>query len=478
MHTYDVTEIKVRANKNAPRIWLETRRLERSGFAPGTRYTLSTGDARVVLTVADDGSRVVSSHKKGDSVLPVIDLNSAAAIGCFEGLDKVRVIFRRDEIHILPLATQKKAAERIDRVERKLRAGEPLRIVSLCHGGGVLSKALHDGMARAGVDTHLAMANDIDPEVLHHAAEVNPVWRADTLAVSAPLQEIMCDEYLMRAVGTADVCEAGLPCVGASIAGRSKKHLSMAEEDPRVGHLVVPFLALIERWQPAVIVLENVVPYAATASVHIIEHSLRDWGYSVQKCELSAHDDFGCLEDRKRMCLVAVTAGLQFDIGSIRKTGQPSHRLGDVLEPVADDAECWSDMTYLRDKEERDKEAGKGFRMSILGPDATRVGTIGAGYAKCRSTEVKIAHPSPEDDRLRQLLPIEHARCKGVDPRLIEGLPATRAHKLLGNSVAVPPFEAAGEAIGAALRRLVKHGRVKPVTVVDVLPVAQLELVA
>jgi len=452
MQSYETREIAVRFNKGAPRIWLESLRLETAGFVPGTRYSLTVGDQRVVLTVKRDGARVVSQHKKGERrAIPVIDLNSAHSIGCFEGLDRVRVIILPGEIHLLLLATQKKAYERLERLERKLAAGEPLRVASVCHGGGVLSHALADGLLQSGVPTRLVMANDIDHDVLVQASTHNSKWDADTKFVAAPLQEIVADDYLMDRIGHVEILEAGLPCVGASLAGRAKKHLAMAEADPNAGHLIVAFIALIAKLQPALILLENVVPYSLTASMHLLRYSLRDLGYSFHETVLDA-PEFGCIEARKRLCVVGTTTGVQFDFASLEKAPDSTRCLGDVLEPIPADSDLWQAYSYLRDKEVADKAAGKGFRMQILGPEAPIVGVIGASYAKCRSTEVKLAHPDPNDPRMRQLTPIEHARCKGVDPRLIEGMPATRAHHLLGNGVCPPPFIAVGKALGIALR--------------------------
>jgi DNA (cytosine-5)-methyltransferase 1 len=458
MKTYETTTIGVRQNKGSPRIWLETRRLEAAGFVPGTRYSLSTGDHRVVLTVQEDGGRVVTAHKKGEKTYPVIDINSAQALGLFEGLDRVRVIFRRDEIHILPLATQLKARDRMERVEAALVNGAPLRVASFCHGGGVLSQAVSDGMASRGIESQLVVANDFDREVLYHAAEATREWRDDTIAVAAPLQEIVTDDYLLQRVGKVHVVVAGLPCTAASLSGRSKKGLAIPEEDPNAGHLVVPFLAIIEKLQPAIVLLENVPPYATSASAHLIRHVLRDWGYNVQERILAARD-FGCLEDRKRLCLIATTAGLHLDFDAIDSLQQPcTQRLGDVLEDLALDDPAWKPVAYLKAKEERDAAAGKGFKMQILTPAADRVGTIGSAYQKARSTEPRLAHPDATSGLSRLFTPLEHARIKGADPALIAGLPATRAHHLLGNAICVPPFNAVGVVIGSALRSHVPHG--------------------
>lgn len=453
MKTYETAEIGVRRNKGAPRIWLDGERLTNAGFPPGQRYTLVVADRKVTLTVDEDGSRVVTAHRKNERELPVIDLNSFKAIGCFEGLDRVRVILDKDEIRLMPLASQEKATERLERLQGRLQDGLPLRSGSFCHGGGVLAKALKDGLADAGITTSLVVANDIDREVLFHASELNPAWNDETLAIAAPMQEIVTDDELMDRIGKIEFLEAGIPCTGASLSGRAKKHLSMAEADRNAGHLVVPFLELVRRLQPAVAVVENVPPYANTASAHLIRHILEDWGYTVTEAILPAQE-FNCLEDRKRVCFVAVTAGLSFDVSQIQRPAPKTIRLADVMEDIGPDDERWRSYDYLQKKEERDIAAGKGFRRQLLTPADTRVGTIGSGYYKARSTEPFIAHPAEGDGRSRLLTAKEHARVKGIDPLLIEGKSETRAHMMLGNSVCAPVFRAVGKAIGFELKGL------------------------
>ncbi|HEU0196996.1 MAG TPA: DNA cytosine methyltransferase [Nevskiaceae bacterium] len=448
---YRVAHLKVGTAHGAPRVWIEGRRLARAGFSAGQHYAVAVDASRVHLALAQNGNRTVTAkHCNGRPDRPVIDLNGRETLSIFAGDDRVRVVIRRGEIDILPPATRLKARERLDRLITKLLSHQPLSVGSLCHGGGVTSLAIHTGMEAGGVPTRLRFANDVDENVLEQAEQHNPAWTEDTSLVAAPMQEIVADGWLMKHLGRVDLLEAGIPCVAASLAGRAKKHLDMAEADPNAGHLVVPFLGIVEAMQPSVIVVENVPPYQRTASAHLIRNTLRDWGYAVQETILSGAD-FGALEDRKRMVLVALTAGLHFDLASVVAQPHAVRTLGELLEPVPLDAPCWSTMDYLRTKEVRDAAAGKGFRMQVVGPESTSVGTIGAEYQKNRSTEPKVRHPEQGDKLLRLLTPTEHARIKGVPEALIDGLPATRAHRLLGNGVVFAPFVALGKALATAL---------------------------
>ena len=210
--------------------------------------------------------------------------------------------------------------------------------------------------------------------------------------------------------------------------------------------MVVPLLALIAKVNPVVCVIENVVPYANTGSMCIIRNFLRDFGYSVHEEVLDA-TDWNAHEQRKRLCVVAVSAGMTFEFAKLHRPVRAETVLAQVLEEMPDDAPCWSTMQGLKDKEIRDRQAGKGFKMQIIKPGDTSCPTLTKGYAKVRSTDPKVQHPR-DAALLRQLLPSEHAAMKGVPRHLIDGSTATLAHELLGQSICYQPFVAVGRCIG------------------------------
>jgi DNA (cytosine-5)-methyltransferase 1 len=453
MQTYLIRNLKT--NRNIPRLWLQGAVASNAGFVPRKRYSVEVqteGEGlgkKVTLKLSDDGKRVVTGAVKGDKEVPVIDLNSREVLGIFEGMEQVRIVIGEGEISIMPLATQVRIKERLDRIRDKVSRGEPLSVGSLSHGGGVLSLAIHDGLKAAGHSVKLAFANDIREDLLEHAQSKNPAWTADTQMLSAPMQELAFDYEAMGKLASCDLLEAGLPCQGASLSGRAKGGLDCAEAHEDVGHLLVAFLAILARVNPAAAVIENVPPYQNTASMWILRHSLRDMGYVVHETVLDGAD-WNVMEHRKRMCLVAVTVGMEFSVDSILMPAPETHTLSECLDDVAEDASCWSEMQYLRDKEVRDKADGKGFAMQLVGPESTKIGTIGKGYAKNRSTEPKVVHPT-NPSLLRLLSPAEHARVKGVRTELIDGLCATIAHEMLGQGIVPAPFVAVGKALGQCI---------------------------
>lgn len=451
---------KLGSNRGCPRLWLQGRLPASAGFHPQTRFAAVKDAERMKVTLRIDprGDRMVSRKSRkasSDEYVPVIDINSAEVLAMFEGLEHIRVVVRDGEITIDCLESEKRAKERFERVQEKMASGAPITIGSLSHGGGILSRAIHDGLAKGGVVSTLSFANDIRDDLLDHAGYANPVWNAKTIHLAAPLQELAFDQELMSGLPRVDCLEAGLPCEASSVSGRAKNGTSCAEEHPLVGHLVVAFLAVVARVNPAVICLENVPPYKSTASMHILRNQLRDFGYEVH--ETIVHSgEWGTLEHRSRMCMVAITRGMSFTFDDLVVPHAGAPMLGEILDPVPLDDPSWSTMDYLFTKAERDAAEGKGFAMQILTEDATKVGTIGKGYYKNRSTEPKLQHP--ENPKLLRLLsPAEHARCKGISAQMGDGLSSTIAHEMYGQSITPAPFKAIAELVAMTLQNM-KHG--------------------
>jgi DNA (cytosine-5)-methyltransferase 1 len=438
---------KIGQNKGTPRVWLEGRQPEQSGFLPGQKYEITKTDSSITLALSANGSRVVSKKAKGDRLVPVLDIHSKELLSIFEGCECVRVIFSQDQIVLMPVASDAARLERKNRLAAKLESGEPLSVGSVCHGGGILAHAVHSGLEASGVASRLAFALEMREELIDHAAEANDAWDKDTIAIAAPLQEVAYD--LSVELPKVEILDMALPCSGASKSGKSKLGLTMAEQHPHVGFLIAPALALLARVNPAVVIIENVPEYQTTASAEILRGQLNAMGYRINEMVLSS-DEFGAMEKRVRWCMVATTEGIDFDFNSLER--KPSaQKLGDMLDKVALDDSRWSEMAGLKAKEVRDMEAGKGFKMQIVNENSTKVGTIGKGYAKNRSTEPKVQHPVKKE-LLRLLTPAEHARIKTIPAHLVANLSNTIAHEILGQSVIHNVFATVAASVGAAIQ--------------------------
>lgn len=445
---------KIGTNKGRPRLWIEGAQASRAGFLPGTKISVTLDEEKCMLTLEanESGERVVSKKTVRDRDVPVIDINNESLLGIFVkmGLTAVRIVVQLRRIFVLPIASEVRAKERLDRLKSKLENDEPLLMGSFSSGIGILDRAAHTGLEGAGICTRLAVANEIREDCMEHAVEHNPVFDAQTILLTAPMQEVVFDNWVMSRLPKLDGMVIGIPCSGASNAGRTKRKLEHPESHPDVGHLVVPFLAAVAQTSPSFVAIECVPGWLNTASAAIARSMLRDLGYVVHETVLNAAD-WNMLEHRERMCIVAVTQGIEFSFDLVERPEPLARKLGEIMDTVAPDDKCWSALTYLKDKQERDEAAGKGFKMTIVNEESPKVPTLNKTLAKRQSTGTFLQHP--ENPYLLRIPTVrEHARCKGIWEDLVEGVTQTFGHEICGQAVSVPPFVSVFNALGRALQ--------------------------
>jgi DNA (cytosine-5)-methyltransferase 1 len=344
--------------------------------------------------------------------------------------------------------------ERVTRFLGKLQAKLPLEAGSLFHGGGILDAALHSGLEKAGVQSFVKVAVELESTFLDTSLRNNPeLWKEESFAINSDIREV---NMVAGNVPLLDLASGGIPCVGASRAGKSKNHLSCAEEHSTAGSLFVDFIEWIRASNPGAFVIENVPEYSKSASMMVIRSALTSLGYVLSEIILDGNE-MGALEKRRRMCVVGLTPGIgnPFDFGQLTPMREKETCLQDILEDIPLDSDRWKSYSYLADKAERDLAAGKGFARQLLDGTAKSCGTIGKDYNKGRSTEPFIVHPeNPELSRL--LTPEEHAKVKTVPPAMIHGVAPTTQHQLLGQAVVFVAFEAVGYLIGQTVQGLTK----------------------
>ncbi|HGF4016730.1 DNA cytosine methyltransferase [Burkholderia cenocepacia] len=444
---------KLGSNKGTPRLWIEGSQASRAGFLPGMKLRAKLDEDRcmLVLEAADDGERVVSKKVVREREVPVIDIQNESLLGIFVrmGLTAVRIVVQLRRIFVLPIASEVRAKERLDRLKSKLANDEPLLMGSFSSGIGILDRAAHTGLEEAGIRSRLAVANEIRDDCMEHAVEHNPVFDARTILLTAPMQEVVFDNWVMSQLPKLDGMVLGIPCSGASNAGRTKRKLEFPESHPDVGHLIVPALAAVAQTSPAFVAIECVPGWLNTASAAIARSMFRDLGYVVHETVLNAAE-WNMLEHRERMCMIAVTQGVEFSFDLVERPEPQARKLGEIMEVVALDDKCWSPLTYLKDKQERDEAAGKGFKMTIVNEESHKVPTLNKTLAKRQSTGTFLQHPA-DPDLLRIPTVREHARCKGIWEDLIEGVTQTFGHEVCGQAVSVPPFVSVFKALGHAL---------------------------
>src|SRR5690606_34320169 len=155
------------------RIWLEGQKLVREGYVPGMKYDLEFKESQVLLHVSDTGKYTVSRRQRNGRVMPIIDLTVQELAEVFDGVEMLRVAIKDKKIVISAHHQQQRVKERVDRLIHKLKNGEPLSVCSLFHGGGVLDKAIHEGLWNSGIDSKVAVAVELEGKYLDSSLRNN-----------------------------------------------------------------------------------------------------------------------------------------------------------------------------------------------------------------------------------------------------------------------------------------------------------------
>jgi DNA (cytosine-5)-methyltransferase 1 len=391
---------------------------------------------------------VVKRNKNG-IVSPLIEVRTSKLGEFFGGVaTKLRIVVRDARIIISRSVIDLRIAERLKRIRDKVKAGLPFSTLSLFHGGGICDKALHSGLQKSGSSSYVKLGVELESRFIESSLRNNPeIWRPESIAITGDIRDINLVECGQQ---TADIAVLGIPCKSASVAGRAKKKIPMPEADPDVGAMFHYALRFVEVFNPAIVFIENVKPYASTASMHVIRSVLTHMGYTLHERVLHGGDY--ALEQRDRLVVVAITNGLgeSFSFDHLVALQPKPEKLKDVLEDVAPDSTRWKDYVYLQEKEKRDIAAGKTFYRQLLTGDESGCGTIGAGYWRHQSTAPYILHP--DGVKSRPLSCPEHAAVKAIPVAAIAGNSSCTAHEIMGNSVVFTLIEALGFLIGSMLQ--------------------------
>lgn len=450
-------QTNVTENRGTPRVWAEGESLARAGISPGTILEVTTHHGRMILAPAKNQERVkgrtvtVSKRTKKGRVTPLIEVRLPAIVSLFGLGARVVIKALKGRLSIARHHQDNRIARREARLMEKLEKGEPLETASLYHGGGVMAHAIHEGFKRSDVASVISLAAEIEPAYLSSSLQNNPhLFSKNAILLNAPMEQLAFSVSSVEVDGV----EGGVPCVGASKFGKVSNGIEHAEEHDSAGVQFYAFLRMIEVTNPAFCILENVCEYRRTASYAIIKATLKMLGYRLADRDLNGNE-FGALEGRNRMVMIAVSEGLDIDLDleAIESVRIKETSLEDVLDApdvAAQEAE-FRDYAHLRKKEERDRKAGKDFRRNLLTPDAAKVPTLVRHYAKAGSTSAQLKHPS--DPLLTRLFTVaEHARIKTIPASLVAGLSKTVAHEVMGQSVIHAAFVATAKWLGAAFK--------------------------
>ncbi len=444
-----ISYLKLSNHKSGKRLWLQGLRLEEAGFSIGSFYQVDYADGLILLRASKQGNKV-SRKKLGENYYPVIDIVNQKLVDVFGEVDRVNVsIHDTGHIRIELSCIDRKKIDREARLADYLNTGQALPIASMAHGAGILDYYLHKGLHDENVPSGLIWAVEPEYSYIQTSWNNNPIWSYECEVVEGRIEDI--DLHQLKAPL---VLVAGLPCTGASKSGRTKNKLKFAEQHESAGTAFIGYLMAVQELSPAICILENVPEYRNTVSMHLIRETLTNWKYRVHETILGR--ELGAFEDRKRLCMVAVSEGINFEF-DLKPVRQRELTLAELLDQVPADSDLWKPCNYLEEKQVRDKASGKGFAMQLVNEQSTRVGTIGRDYSKFRSTEPLVAN-HPVDSSLKRLLTVEEvARVKTIDKSLVGGMSRTRQVEMMGQSVIGVAFQALGRNLAQCLKRQFSH---------------------
>lgn len=447
-----ISTAKLSSKDGKSRLWIEGKRLTQAGFVPGHTFVIEEAKQGIVLKLADLGTNKVAKRERaGGRVDSIVDITNQATLAPLQGCKVLRVVLGEGQIFISAVASELRLMRRLNRLKERLVNGEALETAGIAAGGGILSHAVHAGLDEAGVPVTFKAYNEIRDDLVEHALANNDIISDDTIVLNLPLQELAYDEATLKRVGEVDVMELGLPCSGASVAGRAKRKLDFPEAHPHVGHLAAGALAIIAKLNPAALIFENVVPYANTASACILRQQLGDMGYEVHERNVFG-PDFGDFEERTRWCMVAMSKGIPFNFDEMPMPVVVPRQLKEVMEPPEAVADRWSMMEGLKAKQARDLDEGKNFKMQIFTGDESTIKTLTKGITKNRSTDPKFRHPT-NPDLLRIPTAKEHGAYKGIPEHLFQGMSQTTANEMLGQSITYKAFKHVAAFVGTSVKQ-------------------------
>jgi DNA (cytosine-5)-methyltransferase 1 len=351
-------------NRDTPRLWIESQRLSRLGFAPGTPLAVEGRADSLVLTPAILGENHVSSRLVAGSRRPIIDLASHSLLDGLAQFSDVKIIASFERIQVTP-------SQRAFAIQRSRSLHPPFRVLEAFSGGGTMTAALSP-------DSRFAVVAgiEIEPDFADEWQGKHP----ESLLVQADIRSLHTTE-----LPEFDVLIGGIPCTSHSNLGRAKKSLAGKPESGDTGDLFLPVLTLISERMPAAVVLENVPAFGTSLAGQLVVTHLERIGYHVGVSILQPNADWGEIEDRKRWLLVAtLDRPFALRVQSERCAAQVS----DYLDPPDDELDqaeadrIARTIEGLRAHNARHRAAGHGFEFTVVEGTETRLPVIPKSYHK------------------------------------------------------------------------------------------------
>jgi DNA (cytosine-5)-methyltransferase 1 len=411
---------KIGRNKDAPRVWLEGLYLLRAGFLPAHRIQVHFSQQRVEITLAPEGTRVVSSKTRHNQSIPVLDLNTSALADSFGPITTLQVQINNGTIVLTPTQTERLRATRC----RNGKEG------SLFSGGGLLTEAAR----LAGYQP--AFAVEINEQYAKVFEENHHEARMFNLSIEdVPVEMLPAVELL----------SIGLPCEPFSMARRVEKgtgkkcNKTLPPEAHPLGDLTAWAALVIRALNPATVVIEEAPGYLNSGAGFMMRLFLERAGYTLEARVIDPRE-YGEITARVRTVIVAHS-------GSDFRWPEPAPNTRTFAE-IRDDESLLEDRYFTSETKPwltnhwaNQTAKGNGFTSTQLDNQSTSVPCVSKRYFSQQGTGAVVKHLQ-RAECWRWMTLAEVRRLHGVPDSYYLGEESkTRAGEILGQGVIVSFFQ-------------------------------------
>lgn len=354
---------KLGQNRESPRLWVESRRLNTLGFAAGTPIAIESRVRGVRLRPAVLAENHVSQRRTAGRVRPIIDVASRRLLAPLSEFSEIKVCAAFERIDITP-------SIRAFHIARQLRAKRPFGTVEIFSGGGTLSAAI-----ASDPDYRLIAGVEIEPKYADVWQESHP---------SATLFQADLRMMHPRELPKHEVLIASIPCTSHSTLGRAKKSLARKPELGDSGDLFVSVANVVAHHLPLACVFENVPSFGSSLAGQTLAHHLKQLGYEISQLLVDPHNEWAEPQDRRRWVMVAtLREGFELKPPRMPFAG----RAGDYLDlpneqDAADAKRIARTLEGLRRHNQRHREKGHGFGFTVINRDSRKIPTLVRSYHK------------------------------------------------------------------------------------------------
>jgi len=354
---------KLGENRESPRLWLESRRLETLGFGAGTPFSIEHRSNGIRLRPVKSSGNHVSKRISVQRVRPIIDVASRSLLSPLAGFPEIKVTATYKRIDVVP-------SIRGFHIHSRLKAKPPFKAIEVFCGGGTLSAALADND-----HFHLVAGVEVEPKY----ADVWQHSHPDATLYQTDVRRIHPTELPPH-----DVLIASIPCTSHSTLGRAKKSLAGKPELGDTGDLFLCVSQLVAHHLPLACIFENVPAFRNSLACLSLVQYLRRIGYSVTEFVVNPWKEWNEPQDRKRWIMTAtLKAGFAIKSPGIPFTGTVGEFLDEPGESEhAEVARIAGSIAALRRHGKRHKALGHGFGFTTINHNSVRVPTIVRSYHK------------------------------------------------------------------------------------------------